>query len=75
MIAAKIIADVTNKKDVLIVSSKIYAQRAILKYATYTDSITSVENGHPVFLPTRSPKSSKSQDSSSFAIQELTIKP
>ena len=38
MIAARVIAAVTNKKDVLVVSSKTYAQRAILKYATYTDA-------------------------------------
>jgi len=38
MIAARVIAAITNKKDVLVVSSKTYAQRAILKYATYTDA-------------------------------------
>merc|ERR1712072_623825 len=38
MVAARIIAAVQNKnpKDVLIVSSRPYAQRAILKFATYT---------------------------------------
>merc|ERR1712046_68953 len=36
MIAARIIAGVNNPKDVLIASSKIYAQRAVLKFATYT---------------------------------------
>merc|ERR1712070_880882 len=36
MIAARIIAAVNNPKDVLIASSKIYAQRAVLKFATYT---------------------------------------
>jgi small subunit ribosomal protein SAe len=36
MIAARIIAAISNPKDVLIASSKIYAQRAILKYGTYT---------------------------------------
>merc|ERR1711998_467081 len=36
MIAARIIAGINNPKDVLIASSKIYAQRAILKYGTYT---------------------------------------
>jgi len=36
MIAARIIAGVNNPKDVLIASSKIYAQRAILKFGTYT---------------------------------------
>jgi small subunit ribosomal protein SAe len=38
MIAARVIAAVTNKKDVLVVSSKTYAQRAILKFATYTEA-------------------------------------
>ena len=36
MIAARIIAGVNNPRDVLIVSSRIHAQRAILKFATYT---------------------------------------
>jgi len=36
MIAARIVAAVSNPKDVLVVSSKTYAQRAILKFATYT---------------------------------------
>merc|ERR1711977_646784 len=38
MVAARIIAAVQHKnsKDVLIVSSRLYAQRAILKFATYT---------------------------------------
>lgn len=36
MIAARIIAAIGNPKDVLIASSKIYAQRAVLKFATYT---------------------------------------
>jgi len=36
MLAARIIAAVNNPKDVLAVSSKQYAQRAILKFATYT---------------------------------------
>jgi small subunit ribosomal protein SAe len=36
MIAARVIAAVKNPKDVLIVSSKTYAQRAILKFSTYT---------------------------------------
>jgi small subunit ribosomal protein SAe len=36
MIAARVIAAVNNPKDVLVASSKIYAQRAILKFATYT---------------------------------------
>jgi len=36
MIAARIIAAVDNHKDVLIISNRAYAQRAILKYATYT---------------------------------------
>jgi small subunit ribosomal protein SAe len=36
MIAARVIAAINNPKDVLIASSKIYAQRAILKFATYT---------------------------------------
>merc|ERR1711981_167180 len=40
MIAARIIAAVQHKntKDVLIVSSRPYAQRAILKFATYTQA-------------------------------------
>ena len=36
MIAARIIAAIDNPKDVLVVSNRIYAQRAILKFATYT---------------------------------------
>merc|ERR1719424_81040 len=36
MIAARIIAACDNPKDVLIISSRQYAQRAILKYATNT---------------------------------------
>merc|ERR1712166_1099682 len=36
MLAARIIAAIDNPRDVLIVSSRIYAQRAILKFATYT---------------------------------------
>jgi small subunit ribosomal protein SAe len=38
MIAARIIAAVNNPKDVLVVSSKTYAQRAILKFATHTNA-------------------------------------
>lgn len=36
MIAARIIAAIPNPKDVLIISNREYAQRAILKFATYT---------------------------------------
>lgn len=36
MIAARIIAAIDNPRDVLIISSRIHAQRAILKFATYT---------------------------------------
>ena len=36
MIAARIIAALENPKDVLVVSNRQYAQRAILKFATYT---------------------------------------
>jgi small subunit ribosomal protein SAe len=36
MIAARIITAVDNPKDVLVISSRQYAQRAILKYATNT---------------------------------------
>jgi small subunit ribosomal protein SAe len=36
MIAARIIAAIDNHKDVLVISNRAYAQRAILKYATYT---------------------------------------
>jgi len=36
MIAARVIAAVDNHKDVLVISSRQYAQRAILKYATNT---------------------------------------
>jgi small subunit ribosomal protein SAe len=36
MIAARVIASIDNPRDVLIVSSRIHAQRAILKFATYT---------------------------------------
>merc|ERR1712167_205302 len=36
MIAARVIAAVDNPKDVLVISSRQYAQRAILKYATNT---------------------------------------
>jgi len=40
MVAARVIAavQIKNPKDVLIVSSRPYAQRAILKFATYTKS-------------------------------------
>merc|ERR1712228_337163 len=36
MIAARVIAAIDNHKDVLVISSRQYAQRAILKYATHT---------------------------------------
>jgi len=36
MIAARVIAAIDNHKDVLIISNRAYAQRAILKFATYT---------------------------------------
>merc|ERR1711934_283209 len=36
MIAARIIAAIDNPKDVLVISNRAYAQRAILKFATYT---------------------------------------
>lgn len=36
MIAARIIAAIDNHKDVLVISNRVYAQRAILKYATNT---------------------------------------
>jgi small subunit ribosomal protein SAe len=36
MISARIIAAIENPKDVLVVSNRQYAQRAILKFATYT---------------------------------------
>jgi small subunit ribosomal protein SAe len=36
MISARIIAAVDNPKDVLVVSNRQFAQRAILKFATYT---------------------------------------
>jgi small subunit ribosomal protein SAe len=36
MIAARIIAAIDNPQDVLVISSRAYAQRAILKFATYT---------------------------------------
>merc|ERR1711935_1260362 len=36
MVAARIIAAIDNPRDVLIVSNRQYAQRAILKFATYT---------------------------------------
>ena len=36
MIAARIIAAIDNPRDVLVVSNRQYAQRAILKFATYT---------------------------------------
>lgn len=36
MIAARIIAAIPNPKDILIISNREYAQRAILKFATYT---------------------------------------
>lgn len=36
MVAARIIAAIPNPRDVLIVSNREYAQRAILKFATYT---------------------------------------
>lgn len=38
MIAARVVAAVKNPKDVLVLSSKTYAQRAILKFSTYTKS-------------------------------------
>jgi len=36
MIAARIIAAIDNPQDVLVISNRAYAQRAILKFATYT---------------------------------------
>merc|ERR1719503_260778 len=36
MIAARIVAALENPRDVLVVSNRQYAQRAILKFATYT---------------------------------------
>lgn len=36
MVAARIIASIDNPRDVLIVSSRQFAQRAILKFSTYT---------------------------------------
>jgi small subunit ribosomal protein SAe len=36
MIAARCIAALENPKDVLVVSNRTFAQRAILKFATYT---------------------------------------
>jgi len=36
MIAARIVAALENPKDVLVVSNRQYAQRAILKFSTYT---------------------------------------
>eukprot|EP00347_Sterkiella_histriomuscorum_P024153 403332124 len=36
MIAARIIAAIPNPRDILIVSNREYAQRAVLKFATYT---------------------------------------
>jgi small subunit ribosomal protein SAe len=36
MIAARIVAAIDNPKDVLVVSNRQFAQRAILKFATYT---------------------------------------
>merc|ERR1719231_1635309 len=36
MISARIVAAVDNPKDVLVVSNRQFAQRAILKFATYT---------------------------------------
>ena len=37
MIAARIVAAVPNSKDVLVVSNREYAQRAVLKFATHLD--------------------------------------
>jgi len=36
MIAARVIAALDNPKDVLVISNRPFAQRAILKFATYT---------------------------------------
>jgi len=36
MIAARVVAAIDNPKDVLVISNRAYAQRAILKFATYT---------------------------------------
>jgi len=36
MLAARIIAAIDNPKDILVISNRQYAQRAILKFATYT---------------------------------------
>jgi small subunit ribosomal protein SAe len=38
MLAARVIAAIPNPRDVLVVSSREFAQRAILKFATYTKS-------------------------------------
>merc|ERR1711862_274808 len=74
MIAARVIVAVDNPKDVLVISSRQYAQRAILKYATPVPT-TSVESGLQVPLPIRRPRNSKSQDSSLSATQDATTKP
>jgi len=36
MVAARIIASIPNPRDILILSNREYAQRAVLKFATYT---------------------------------------
>jgi len=36
MIAARIIAAIEHPEDVLVVSNREYAQRAVLKFSTYT---------------------------------------
>jgi small subunit ribosomal protein SAe len=36
MLAARVMAAIPNPKDVLIVSNRDYAQRAVLKFATYS---------------------------------------
>jgi len=36
MLAARIIAAIPNPKDILIVSSREYAQRSVLKFGTYS---------------------------------------
>ena len=38
MIAARIIAGIDHPREVLIISSRIHAQRAILKFVTYTQA-------------------------------------
>jgi len=77
MVAARIIAATTikNKQDVLIVSARPFAQRAILKFATHTGAQYHGGKWYPEPLPITTPSSSWNPASSLCATPALTTRP